>query len=54
MRLAEYLLGCSDKERADMHMEIARAYRKRGLTNNVDYLVDGKTLVETEKKRKHK
>ena len=52
MKLAEYLLGCSDREKADMYMEISRAYRKRSMSSGVDYVVNGKTLIETENKRK--
>ena len=54
MKLTEYLLGCSDKERADFHMEMARAYRRREENSGVDYEVDNKTIIETDKKARHK
>ena len=54
MKLTEYLLVCSDKERADFHMEMSRAYRRREENSGVDYEVDNKTIIETDKKARHK
>lgn len=47
MKLVGYVLGCSDVDKSDFFMTLARMYKKRNRPAAIDYLTEAGELIET-------
>ena len=47
MKLVGYVLGCSDVDKSDFFMTLARMYKKRNRPAAIDYQTEAGELIET-------